>query len=317
MWRSPRRRATASRCCCTISGRGGPRATLTLPRRSSAMQKVALGKGLGALIPDLSTLDDKEKKALGIIEVELDKIAPNEYQPRKVFDDGKLKELAASIKEQGVIQPIIVHRAGGGYQLIAGERRWRAARLAGLKTVPAIVKEATKRELLEMALIENIQREDLNPLEAAEAYKRLQDEFKLTQEDLARRVGKERSTITNYLRILGLPKELKQGLAQGALNMGHAKALLSLERVRDQDQAAAAIVKKGLSVREAEALANRIKNPTKEKKARQNNEIKALEEKLKKALGTKVSIAAKTRGGRIVIEYYSAEDLDRILERIG
>ena len=280
------------------------------------MQKQALGKGLGALIPDLSALNDKEKKALGINEIELDKIVPNEYQPRKVFDDEKLKELAASIKEQGVIQPVIVHRAGSGYELIAGERRWRASRLAGLKTIPALVKEATKRELLEMALIENIQREDLNPLEAAEAYKRLQDEFKLTQEDLAKRVGKERSTVTNFLRILSLPKEIKHELATGSLSMGHAKALLSLERVRDQLQAALLIGKKGLSVREAEALASRLKNPPKEKKARLSHELKAVEEKLKKALGTKVSFASKSKGGKIVIEYYSTEELDRILEKI-
>ncbi len=280
------------------------------------MQKQALGKGLGALIPDLSALDDKERKALGISEIELDKIIPNEYQPRKVFDDEKLKELAASIKEQGVIQPIIVHRSGSGYQLIAGERRWRASRIAGLKTIPALIKEATKRELLEMALIENIQREDLNPLEAAEAYKRLQDEFKLTQDDLAKRVGKERSTVTNFLRLLNLPKEVKHELAIGSLSMGHAKALLSLERVRDQIQASVMIVKKGLSVREAEALTTRLKNPPKEKKARLGHELKAVEEKLKKALGTKVSIASKSKGGRIVIEYYSNEELDRILEKI-
>jgi ParB family chromosome partitioning protein len=281
------------------------------------MQKQALGKGLGALIPDLSALDDGERKSLGIHEIEVDKIVPNEYQPRKTFQSEGMKELASSIKEHGVIQPVIVHRIGTNYGLVAGERRWRAARLAGLKTIPALVKEATKRELIEQALIENIQREDLNPLEAAEAYKRLQDEFKLTQEDLARRVGKERSTITNYLRILGLPKELKQGLASGALNIGHAKALLSLERVRDQLQAAAAIMKKGLSVREAEALSNRLKNPTKGKKTRQSHELKALEDKLKQTLGTRVSIEAKAKGGRIVIEYYTVEDLDRILEKIG
>jgi ParB family chromosome partitioning protein len=281
------------------------------------MQKQALGKGLGALIPDLSSLDDRERKSLGIHEIDVDKIVPNEYQPRKTFETESLKELSSSIKEHGLIQPVIVHKIGTNYGLVAGERRWRAARLAGLKTIPALVKEVTKRELIEQALIENIQREDLNPIEAAEAYKRLQDEFKLTQEDLARRVGKERSTITNYLRILGLPKELKQGLANGALSMGHAKALLSLERVRDQIQTAAAIVKKGLSVREAEALANRFKNPAKEKKTKQNHELKALEEKLKKALGTKVSITAKSKGGRIVIEYYSTEDLDRILEKIS
>ncbi len=278
------------------------------------MQKQALGKGLGALIPDLSTLDDREKKALGITEIELDRIAPNEYQPRKVFDDDKLKELAASIREQGVIQPIIVHKTGSGYELIAGERRWRASRLAGLKTIPSLVKEATKRELLEMALIENIQREDLNALEAAEAYKRLQDEFKLTQEDLARRVGKERSTVTNFLRILHLPKEIKQDLASGAISMGHAKALLSLERSRDQIYAATLIVKKGLSVREAESLASRLKSPPKERKIRHSQELKSLEEKLKKKLGTKVSISSRSKGGRIVIEYYSAEELDRILE---
>ncbi len=281
------------------------------------MQKQALGKGLGALIPDLSVLDDKDRRALGIHEVELEKIIPNEFQPRKHFDDEKLQELAASIKEQGVIQPIIVHKSGGGYQLIAGERRWRAARLAGLKTIPALVKEATKRELLEMALIENIQREDLNPLEAAEAYKRLQDEFNLTQEDLAKRVGKERSTITNFLRILGLPKEVKHDLVTGALSMGHAKAILSLERVRDQLQIAALIVKKGHSVREAEALAGRLKNPPKEKKVRHGHELSALEEKLKKSLGTKVSITPGAKGGRIVIEYYSADELERILEKLG
>jgi ParB family chromosome partitioning protein len=281
------------------------------------MQKQALGKGLGALIPDLSSLDDKARKALGIHEIELDKIVPNEYQPRKTFQNESLKELAASIKEHGVIQPVIVHQIGTNYGLIAGERRWRAARFAGLKTIPALVKEATKRELIEQALIENIQREDLNPLEAAEAYKRLQDEFKLTQEDLAKRVGKERSTVTNFLRILGLPKELKQSLATGALSMGHAKALLSLERVRDQIQAASVILRKGLSVREAEALASRLKNPAKETKSRQSHELKSVEDKLKKSLGTKVSIITKAKGGRIVIEYYSAEELDRLLEKIG
>jgi ParB family chromosome partitioning protein len=281
------------------------------------MQKQALGKGLGALIPDLSALDEKERKSLGILEIELDKLVPNEYQPRKVFNDEKLKELAASIKVQGVIQPIIVHRIGSNFGLIAGERRWRAARLAGLKTIPALVREASKRELIEQALIENIQREDLNPLEAAEAFKQLQDEYRLTQEDLAKRVGKERSTITNFLRLLGLPKEIKQHLAAGALNMGHAKALLSLERLRDQMFATNQIVKKALSVREAEALAARLKKPVQEKRAQAGSEFKAIEERLRKSLGTKVIIAAKAKGGKIVIDYYSSEELERILEKIG
>ena len=282
------------------------------------MQKVALGKGLGALIPDLSTLDEKEKKALGIAEIEVDKIIPNEYQPRKVFDEHRLKELADSIRSQGIIQPVIVHRDGDSYGMIAGERRWRAAKLAGLVTIPAIVKDATRRELLEMALIENIQREDLNPLEAAEAYRRLQEEFRLTQEDLSKRVGKERSTIANFLRLLSLPKEIKQGIAGGSLSMGHAKALLSLDRVRDQLQAAAMIVKKGLSVREAETLASHLKNPPKQRQTRTRlrGELKAIEEKLIKALGTKVSITAKAKGGKIVIEYYSNDELERILDTI-
>src|SRR5512147_1968986 len=281
------------------------------------MQKQALGKGLGALIPDLSALDDRERKALGISELELDKIVPNEYQPRKTCADEGLKELAASIREHGVIQPIIVHRIGSNYGLIAGERRWRAARLAGLKTIPALVKEASKRELIEQALIENIQREDLNPLEAAEAFKQLQDEYKLTQEDLAKRVGKERSTITNFLRLLGLQKEIKQHLASGALTMGHAKAILSLERLRDQLIAANQIVKKGLSVREAEVMAAKMKRPVPEKKVRLSSEYKAVEERLKKSLGTKVSVAPRARGGKIIIEYYSNEELDRILDKIS
>jgi ParB family transcriptional regulator, chromosome partitioning protein len=281
------------------------------------MQKQALGKGLGALIPDLTALDDNERKALGILDIALDKIVPNEYQPRKVFDDERLKELAASIKEQGVIQPIIAHRIGTNYGIIAGERRWRAARIAGLKTIPAFVREATKRELIEHALIENIQREDLNPLEAAEAFRRLQDEFKLTQEEIAKRVGKERSSVANLLRILGLPKEIKQHIASGALSLGHAKAILSLERLRDQLATANQIVKKGFSVREAEVLASRLRHPAKEKQPRAATVYKDVEERIRKTLGTKVTIMPKAKGGRIVIEYYSVEELDRILEKIG
>jgi ParB family chromosome partitioning protein len=281
------------------------------------MQKQALGKGLGALIPDLTALDDNERKTLGILDIALDKIVPNEYQPRKVFDDERLKELAASIKEQGVIQPIIAHRIGTNYGIIAGERRWRAARIAGLKTIPAFVREATKRELIEHALIENIQREDLNPLEAAEAFRRLQDEFNLTQEEIAKRVGKERSSVANLLRILGLPKEIKQHIASGALSLGHAKAILSLERLRDQLVTVNQIVKKGLSVREAEVLASRLRHPAKEKQPRAATVYKDVEERIRKTLGTKVTIMPKAKGGRIVIEYYSVEELDRIIEKIG
>ena len=282
------------------------------------MQKAALGKGLGALIPDLSVLDEKERKSLGIMDVELDKIVPNEYQPRKVFNDEKLKELAASIKEQGVIQPIIVHRIGTNFGLIAGERRWRAARLAGLKIHPGAGPGSDQTRADRAGPHREHPARGPEPSRGGRGVQALQDEFKLTQEDLARRVGKERSTITNFLRILGLPKEIKQHLATGALSMGHAKALLSLERLRDQMFAANQIVKKALSVREAEALAGRLKKPVKEKKTRAGYRVSRLvEERLRKSLGTKVSIAPKAKGGKIVIEYYSGEELERILEKIG
>lgn len=280
------------------------------------MQKQALGKGLGALIPGLSQLDDAGRKAHGIHDIELDKIIPNEHQPRKYFDEDKLRELADSIREHGIIEPLVVHKVGTGYQIIVGERRWRAARMAGLKAVPALVKDATRRASMEMALIENIQREDLNPLETAEAYKRLQDEFEMTQDELAKRVGKMRSTVTNYLRVLHLPREVQQGIRSGALSMGHAKALLSLERGRDQIAAAARMTK--LSVRAAEALVARLKHPApRAVKKEQSLDLQAVEERLKKSLGTKVSIAAGAKGGKIVIEYYSMEELDRLLERLG
>jgi len=287
------------------------------------MQKQALGKGLGALIPDLSSLDDKERKALGISEIALDKIIPNEYQPRKTFDDGKLKELAASIREQGVIQPVIVHRtAGGSYQLIAGERRWRAARLAGLKTIPALVKEATKRELLEMALIENIQREDLNALEAAEAYKRLQDEFKLTQEDLAKRVGKERSTITNFLRLLKLPEPIQSAVRKGEISSGHARALIAIDDPARQMDIFRKTVGRGLSVRDVERLAREKKGKPAHRRGggghptgAVSSSLSSIEERLRQFLGTRVQVRMLQDGkGEILIEYYSADDLERILE---
>jgi ParB family chromosome partitioning protein len=282
------------------------------------MQKQALGKGLGALIPDLSTLDDRERKALGINEIELDKIIPNEYQPRKYFDDEKLKELAASIREQGVIQPIIVHRAGSGYELIAGERRWRASRLAGLKTIPALVKEATKRELLEMALIENIQREDLNPLEEAQGVQRLIREFDFTHEQAAAAIGRSRSATSNLLRLLNLAAPVQQMLMEGAIDMGHARALLAVDAAH-QIQFAHRISAKGLSVREAEALvANAGRSPKADgKKRERSRDIVRLEEELADILGAVVKLSAGAGGrGKLVIEFSSLEQLDGIVERL-
>jgi len=268
--------------------------------------KTALGKGLDALIPD---------KGDNMVNLEINRILPGKQQPRRVFHEGALKELSVSIKERGVLQPIIVSRTGDGtFNLIAGERRWRAAMLAGLKKIPALIKNVASKDALEIALIENIQREDLNPIETAEAFNRLQQDFHMTQEGLAEKVGKERATVANYLRLLKLPDEIKDMLYNGTLSMGHARALLSIEGRLNQAEAARKIIKKGLSVREAERLA---KKPSRPMQAAGDNDpqIQHLEERLKKSLGTKVRLIQKNKkSGRIEIEYYSLEELDRLLD---
>jgi len=267
--------------------------------------KTALGKGLEALIPE---------KGEEVIYLDLERIFPGDQQPRKNFRDESLKELAASIKERGILQPVIVNRVGDGtFKLITGERRWRAAALAGLKKIPALIKNFASRDSLEIALIENIQREDLNPIEAAEAFSRLILEFNLTQEDLSDRVGKDRATIANYLRLLKLPEEVKSLLYNGSLSMGHAKALLAIEGKANQIEAARKIIRKGLSVREAEQISKKSSAPPKVKTAN-DPQISSLEEKLIRGLGTKVRIINKGRKGQIEIEYYSFEELDRLLE---
>ncbi len=273
------------------------------------MKKAALGKGLKALIPD--TGPGHEEIDIGLIE-------PNPEQPRKVFREEALEELAASIREKGILQPVILRKADSGrYFLIAGERRWRAARMAGLKRIPAIVKETSSQEALEIALIENIQRDDLNPLETAEAFNRLIEEYQYTQEDLAKRVGKDRATVANFLRILKLPPEVKGLLSEGRLSMGHAKALLSIPTKSGQIEAARVVIKKGLSVRETEALCKRLlEGKRKQKPGQKDPNILALEDKLKQSLGTKVQIRHKGKKGRIEIEYYSLDELDRLLERL-
>lgn len=268
--------------------------------------KMVLGKGLDALIPE---------KSEDILYVDIERIRPNQQQPRKIFNDKTLKELAASIKERGILQPVIVSRTGDGtFNLIAGERRWRAAMLAGLGKIPALIKNVASKDSLEIALIENIQREDLNPIETAEAFSRLIREFNLTQEELADKVGKERATVANYLRLLKLPDEIKTMLYDETLSMGHARSLLSIEGRANQVEAARKIIKNGLSVREAELLAKKILKPVRTA-PNKDPQIMHLEEKLIKHLGTKVRIKQKgKKSGEITIEYYSFEELDRLLE---
>lgn len=267
--------------------------------------KTALGKGLEALIPE---------KGEEVIYLDIKRIFPGEQQPRKTFKDDSLKELAASIKEKGILQPVIVSRVGdGSFRLVTGERRWRAASLAGLKKIPALIKNVASKDSLEIALIENIQREDLNPIEAAEAFSRLIIEFNLTQEELSDRVGKERATIANYLRLLKLPEEVKSFIYNGSLSMGHAKAILALEGKVHQIDAARKIIKKSLSVREAELLAKKIASPPKTRTSK-DPQISSLEEKLIRGLGTKVRIINRGKRGKIEIEYYSFEELERLLD---
>jgi len=267
--------------------------------------KTALGKGLDALIPE---------KGDEVIYLDIDRIFPGEHQPRKSFRDDSLKELAASIKEKGVLQPVIVSRVGDGtFRLVTGERRWRAASLAGLKKMPALVRDVASKDSLEIALIENIQREDLNPIETAEAFRKLTADFHLTQEELSEKVGKDRATIANYLRLLKLPEEVKSLIYNGSLSMGHAKALLVIEGKASQIEAARKIIKKDLSVREAEALTKKTIKP-KRGRITKDPQISSLEEKLIRSLGTKVRILHKGKKGKIEIEYYSLEELDRLLE---
>jgi ParB family chromosome partitioning protein len=285
--------------------------------RSMATKRMALGKGLGALLPEFGQAEPKTLLYCGIEE-----IIPNRSQPRKHFDESKLQELAESIKEKGILEPLIVRRTDQGYELIVGERRWRAAQKAGLKEVPVVVKEAEGREALEISLIENLQREDLNPIEAAEAFKHLIEEFNISQEDLSKRIGKDRTTITNTLRLLKLPIEIRNQLLQNRITSGHARAILSLESKEKQKELCALIIKKGLSVREAEALAKRWSEKPKKsitpvkKRGDLESQLSSLQDSLRKYLGTKVHITQKGKRGKIEIEYYSHEDLERIVEAI-
>jgi ParB family chromosome partitioning protein len=272
--------------------------------------KAALGKGLDALIPT-------GKGGPEIVELDIKRISPGKEQPRKVFRKEALEELAASIREKGVLQPVLVSRTGdGGFGLIAGERRFRAAQLAGLKKIPAIVRKTDPEDSLEVSLIENIQRENLGPIETAEAFQRLVKEHKYTQEKLASRVGKERATVANYLRLLKLPPEVKALIDDGELGMGHARAILAVEGRAAQVALAERIINEGLSVRHAEALGKQKAAPKAKHKVKkkQDPHVRDLEEKLIRSLGTKVRIRHAGKRGKIEIEYYSLEELDRLLE---
>ena len=282
-----------------------------------ATKRMALGKGLGALLPEFGQAEPGAFLHCGIEE-----IIPNRSQPRKHFDESKLQELAESIKEKGILEPLIVRRTDEGYELIVGERRWRAAQKAGMKEVPVMVKEVKGKEAFEISLIENLQREDLNPIEAAEAFKHLIDEFNLSQEDLSKRIGKDRSTITNILRLLKLPSEVRNQLLQNRITSGHARAILGLEDKEKQKELCALIIKKDLSVREAEAIAKRwSEKPQKtvapvRRRGDLESQLSSLQDSLRKYLGTKVQITQKDKKGKIEIEYYSHEDLERIVETI-
>lgn len=278
-------------------------------------KKKVLGRGLGALIGDVERPVEKSKEKYFPCPV-LD-ISPNSTQPRKRFDETALKELSDSIKEKGVIEPLIVRKNSGGYELIAGERRWRASRMAGLTHVPVVVIDATDEESLEFAIIENIQREDLNAIEEAEAYRSLMTTFSLSQEEVAKRVGKERATVANYLRLLKLQPEVKEELVKGTITMGHARALLSIEGHSAQTELLRAIITKGLSVRETEALANRgVVIEKASKPSGRPSHSSPLEDELRGIFGTKVALKDKKGKGRIEINYFSADERERILDML-
>ena len=275
--------------------------------------KGGLGKGLGAL---LSTEDIYDLESPGFFLCPIEKIRPNPDQPRKHMDQDSLEGLARSIKEKGILQPLVVWEVDGVYELIVGERRWRAAQKAGLKAVPVVIKDVSPDELLELALVENIQREDLNPLEEAMAYSRLIDEMGLTQSQVASRVGRERSTVANFLRLLQLPDYAQADLLDGRLSMGHARAILMLEDPESQKELRDQIIKKELSVRQAEALARRLakgKRPS-ARVQREDPDIKSLCEDLTRRLGSKVKIVQTKRGGRLEIRYRSVQDLERVIQ---
>ena len=282
-------------------------------------KRPALGKGLSALIPDMPEM----RAGTAPTEVDVDQLAPNEHQPRQRFEDAGLDELAQSIKANGIIQPIVVRKVDGGYRIIAGERRWRAAQRAGLTRVPVVIKDVDAGgdgRLLEMALIENIQREDLNPIDQAAAYEKLSGDFKMTQEAIAAAVGKDRSSVANHMRLLKLPQEVRAEVAGGRLSMGHARALLATTDESRQRQIAREVIARNLSVRETEAIVKRAGRDASSAQrggpAPSDVHTRAAEEKLRMKLGTRVRINRRGKGGRIEIDFGNEDELQRLFEHL-
>lgn len=279
------------------------------------MKKSVLGRGLEALIPSR----DETTPTMGLAEIPIGQISPNPYQPRKSFNESSIDELARSVREHGIVQPLIVTRSGNQFRLIAGERRFRAAQKAGLHTVPAVIKElAREGDALEIALIENIQREDLNPMEEANAYQQLHQEFGMTQEEISRRVGKERSTVANFLRLLRLPESVKKLVASGQLSMGHARALLAVDGAKKQEALASRVVRRNLNVRQTELLAaGGGKALVRKQETLKDVFTRDAEEKLTRSLRTRVAIERRRRGGTIVVHFSNEEELIRLHEELA
>lgn len=277
------------------------------------MKKKALGKGFKAFIPEEFGILKEEQYA----ELDIEKLKPSSVQPRLKFNEDSIEELARSIKESGILQPVLVVPEGNHYTIIVGERRWRAAQKIGFKKIPSIIRPMPKAQQLETSLVENLQREDLNPLEIALAYQKLSQELNYTQQEIAEKVGKDRASVANYLRLLNLPKEIQDYLASGKISMGHARALLSLENAKAQVSVARQIVNKQLSVRQIEKAVQVLKeSPQKEKSRPPDPDLIALQEELIKILGTKVSISGNQNRGIVKIHYFSTEELNQIFEKI-
>ncbi|OQW35670.1 MAG: hypothetical protein A4E19_21500 [Nitrospira sp. SG-bin1] len=280
------------------------------------MEKKALGKGLSALLP--SSKMSQPTEPTDVHRIPVDNIVPNRYQPRHTFSQEELTELSASIKESGVLQPIIVRRKGDGlYELIAGERRWRASKAAGLETIPVVIRNCSDQESLLLALVENVQREDLNPMETARAYSRMMNEFGLTQDAIASKVGRDRSSVANFVRLIHLPPELQDLVEGGILTTGHAKALLSLSSAEEQLRIGKTVAAGTLSVRETEKLVElSLVGKKRQQKAQRTSPWTDLEARLQKRLGTKVTIHPHKQGGKIVVHYFSPAELDGVVETL-
>ena len=284
------------------------------------MNRKALGKGINALIPDFEK-GVPEARPSTATDLLIDEISPNRLQPRNYFDDKKLNELMTSIKEYGVLQPVVVQKLDSGFELIVGERRWRASKKLGLKKIPAVIREVNDTQSLEIAIIENIHRQDLNPIEEAEAYARLSNEFALTQEMVAEKVGKSRAAVANILRLLKLSRNIKEDLISEKISMGHARALLGLEESKQMETLRNEIIKQDLTVRQTESRVNKLKKGVLDKpitqKANKDIFTKDLEKDLARRLGTKVDILPKKNGGKLIVTYYSDDDLERIQMLMG